>query len=128
MWSNRKRTATLDAISQFGRVCGKCRRVLSNIFFDKLGIPIELEIDWMVGTSNSMRSRVYVLCREVEVSVGSVKKTLPFFVMEGLAQEAILGRPWGRMVRAKHDNRDDRSLFTTISDSDRNTATFARTE
>ena len=78
----------------------------------------------MVGWANSMRSRVYGLCRRVEVAVGGVRKTLPFFVMEGLAQDVILGRPWERMARAKHDNRDDGSLFTTIFDSEGNTATF----
>ena len=89
-----------------------------------LELPIDLEIDWMIGTENSMRTRVYGLCREVEVSVGGIKKTLPFLVIEGSAHEVILGRPWERMVCAKHDNHDDGSFFTTISDSDGNTATL----
>ena len=78
----------------------------------------------MVGSVNSTRSRVHGLCREVEVSVRGVKKVLPFFVVEYFAQDVILGRPWERMVRAKHDNRDDGSLFLTISDAEGNSATF----
>ena len=49
---------------------------------------------------------------------------LPFFIMEYLAQDIILGRPWERMVRAKYNNRDDGSLFLTISDVEGNSATF----
>ena len=56
--------------------------------------------------------------------MGGVRKVLPFLVMDYLAQDVILGRPWERMVRAKHDNRDDGSLFMTISDSEGNSATF----
>ena len=87
-------------------------------------VPIDLEIDWVVGSANSTRSRVHGLYREVEVSVRGVKKVLPFFVMEYLAQDVILGRPWERMVRAKHNNRDDGTLFLTISDAEGNSATF----
>ena len=57
---------------------------LSKNFFDTLDIPINLEIDWVVGSANSTRSRVYRLCKEVKVSVGGVKKVLPFFVVEYL--------------------------------------------
>ena len=78
----------------------------------------------MVGSANSTRSQVHGLCREVEVSVGRVKKVLPFFVMEYLAQDVILGRHWERMVKAKHDNRDDGSLSLTISDAEGNSSTF----
>ena len=78
----------------------------------------------MVGSASSTRSQVHGLCREVEVFVGGVKKVLPFFVIEYLAQDVILGRLWERMVRAKHDNRDDGSLFLTISDVEGNSATF----
>ena len=78
----------------------------------------------MVGSANSTRSRVHGLCREVQVSVGGVTKVLPFFVMEYLVQDVILGRLWERIVRAKYDNRDVGSLFLTISDAEGNLATF----
>ena len=71
-----------------------------------------------MGLANSTISRVHRLCREVEVSIGGVKKVLPFFIMEYLVQDVILGRPWERMVRVKYNNRDDGSLFLTISDAE----------
>ena len=104
--------------------CGSELCLLSKNFFDTLDIDIDLEIDWLVESANSTRSRVHRLWREVEVSVEGVKKVLPFFVMENLVEDVILGRPWGRMVRAKHDNKDDGSLFLTISDAEGNLATF----
>ena len=67
--------------------------LLSKNFCDTLDIPIDLEIDWVVGSVHSTRSQVHGLCRKVEVSVGGVKKVLPFFVMEYLARDVILGRP-----------------------------------
>ena len=67
--------------------------LLSKNFFDTLDIPIDLEIDWVVGSANSTRSRVHVLYRKVEVSIGEVKNVLPFFVIEYLAQDVILSRP-----------------------------------
>ena len=47
-----------------------------------------------------------------------------FFVLENLLQDVILGRLWERLVRAKHNNRDDGSCYTTIYDKHRNTVTF----
>ena len=58
--------------------------LLSKNYFDTLDIPIDLEIDWVVGSANSTRSRVHGLYREVEVSVGGVKKVLSFLAMEYL--------------------------------------------
>ena len=98
--------------------------LLSKNFFDMLNIPIDLEIDWVVGSANSTRSQVHRLCREVEVSIGGVKKVLPFFVIEYLVQDIILCRLWEKMVRVNHDNRDDGSLFLTIVDVEGNLATF----
>ena len=46
--------------------------LLSKYFFDTLDIPINLKIDWVVGSANSTRSRVHKLYREVEVSVRGV--------------------------------------------------------
>ena len=59
--------------------------LLSKNFFDTLDICIDLEIDWVVGSANTTRFRVHGLCREVEVSIGGVKKVLPFFVIEYVA-------------------------------------------
>ena len=67
--------------------------LLSKNFFDILDIPIDLEIDWVVHSANSTRFQVHRLCREVEVSIVGVKKVLPFFIMEYLAQDVILDKP-----------------------------------
>ena len=58
------------------------------------------------------------------MSVGGIEVNIPFFVMDGVSQEVILGRPWERMTRIKHDNRDDGSCFSTVSDKYGNSATF----
>lgn len=36
-------------------------------------------------------------------------------MLEGVAQDFILGRPWERKARAQYDNREDGSLDITIS-------------
>lgn len=47
--------------------CGSELCLLSKNFFDTLEIPMDLEIDWVMGSTKSTRSRVHGLCREVEV-------------------------------------------------------------
>ena len=49
---------------------------------------------------------------------------VPFFVMDGLSQDVILGRPYERMTRLKHDNQDDGSCYSTVFDKKGNSATF----
>lgn len=44
--------------------------------------------------------------------------------MDGLSQDVILGRPWERMTRIKHDNRDDGSCYTTAFDKQGNSVVF----
>ena len=44
--------------------------------------------------------------------------------MENLSQDIILGRLWERLIRVKHDNKDDGSCYTIISDGEGNTVTF----
>ena len=92
--------------------------------FDEVGLPIDYDIDWTIGSANSQKNRVYGICHEVPVVVGGIIAKCRFFVMENLSQDVILGRPWERLVRAKQDNRDDGSCYTTISDGEGNTATF----
>ena len=52
------------------------------------------------------------------MNVGGVEVDVPIFVLEEAAQNLILGQPWERKVRAKYDNRDDGSLYITISTPD----------
>jgi hypothetical protein len=77
-----------------------------------------------VGSANSQKTRVYGVCHEVPVTIGGITARCRFFVLENLSQDVILGRPWERVVRAKHDNRDDGSCYTTIFDADGNATTF----
>ena len=51
----------------------------------------------------------------VTVDVGGVEVKVPIFVLEEAAQDLILGRPWESKTRAEYDNRDDGSLYITIS-------------
>ena len=97
---------------------------MSKDTFEELDIPVDLEVDWTVGAVNSQRTKVYGICHDAPVSVGGITARCRFFVMENLSQDVILGRPWERVVRAKHDNRDDGSCYTTISDEKGNAATF----
>ena len=50
--------------------------------------------------------------------VGDEEVEVPMFVLEEAAQNLILGLPWERKVRAQNDNRDDESLYITISNPD----------
>jgi len=92
--------------------------------FEELGIPSDFSIDWSVGSANSQKTKAYSICHDVLVVVGGITGRCRFFVLENLSRDVILGRPWERLVRAKHDNRDDRSCYTTIYDEHGNTATF----
>ena len=67
---------------------------------------------------------MYGICHNVPVSVGGITARCRFFVMENLTQDVILGRPWERVVRVKHDNRDNGSCYTTNLDKEGNSATF----
>jgi hypothetical protein len=98
--------------------------LMSKDIFEEIDLPIDLGIDWTVGSANSQKTRVYGVCHEVPVTIGGITARCRFFVLENLSQDVILGRPWERVVRAKHDNRDDGSCYTTIFDADGNAATF----
>jgi len=98
--------------------------LMSKEVFDELGLPIDLAVDWQVGSANSQKTKAHGICHDVPVMVGGFAARCRCFVLESLSQDIILGRLWERMVRAKHDNRDDRSCFTTIYDKHGNAATF----
>jgi len=98
--------------------------LMSREVFEELGIPIDLSIDWSVGSANSQKTKAYGIYHDVPVVVRGITARCRFFVLENLSQDVILGRPWERLARAKHDNRDDGSCYTTIYDEHENTATF----
>ena len=81
-------------------------------------LPIDRQASWSIGSANATRNRVYGLCHSVSINVGGVQVEVPVFVMEGAAQDMILGRTWERKVRAQYDNRADGSLHITISTPD----------
>ena len=81
-------------------------------------LPIDRDIAWSIGSANATRDRVYGVCHSVSVNIGGVEVNVPIFVLEEAAQDLILGRPWERKTRAQYDNRDDGSLYITISTPD----------
>ena len=52
------------------------------------------------------------------MNIGGFEVNVPIFVLEEAAQDLILGRPWERKTRAQYENRDDGSLYITISTPD----------
>ena len=104
--------------------CGSELCLLSKECFDKMELPIDLKIGWVIGSATCHRAWLYGLYYDVAVSVGEMEVNIPFLVMDGLSQELILSRPWEQMTRIKHDNRDDGSCFSTVSDKHGNSATF----
>ena len=81
-------------------------------------LPIDRDVAWSIGSASATRDQVYGVCHSVSVNVGGVEVDVPIFVLEEAAQNLILGRPWERKVRAQYDNRDDGSLYITISTPD----------
>ena len=98
--------------------------LISKDTMEELDIPVDLEVDWTVGAVNSQTTKVYGIYHNVPVSVGGITSRCRFFVMENLSREVILGRPWERVLKAKHHNTDDSSCYTTISDEEGNSTTF----
>lgn len=81
-------------------------------------LPIDTNISWYVGSANATHNKVFGVCHSVSVSIGGVEIDVPVFVLEGAAQDFILRRPWERKARAQYDNREDGSLYITISTTD----------
>ena len=98
--------------------------LMSRITFEELELRIELTVDWSVGSATSHKMKAYGICHDVPVTVVGITARCQFFVFENLSQDIIRGRFWERMVRAKHDNRDDGSCSTTIYDQYGNAAMF----
>jgi len=98
--------------------------LMSKDVIEELDLPIDLAVDWTVGAANNQRTKIYGICHDVEVTIAGILTRCRFFVLENLPQDIILGRPWKRLVRAKHDNRDDRGCFTTMHNERENSVTF----
>ena len=102
--------------------------LLSRKFFEQLGIPVDTTIHCSMRSALSGNSEAYGVCYEVKVNIGRLSSSAAFFVVEGLTQDVILGRPWERKVRAKHKNRDDGSYWMTIRDNEGNQVEFCSVE
>ena len=58
--------------------------LISRDIFECLELPIDLAVDWSVGSANSQKSRAYGICHDVRVVVGGIEARCRFFVMENL--------------------------------------------
>ena len=88
-------------------------------------LPVDTEILWSIGSANSTMDEVFGVCHSVAVEVRGIKLPVPVFILEGASQEFILGRTWDRLALAQHDNRQDGSLYISITSlDDRKKATF----
>ena len=88
-------------------------------------LPVDTEIRWSIGSANSTMDKAFGVCHSVAVEVGGIEIPVPVFILEGASQEFILGRTWDQLARAQHDNRQDGSLYISITSlDDRKKATF----
>ena len=88
-------------------------------------LPVDMEIRWSMGSANSTMDKAFGVCHSVAVVVGRIKIPVPVFILQGPSKEFILGRTWDRLARAQHDNRQDGSLYISITSlDDRKNATF----
>ena len=81
-------------------------------------LPIDIVVNWSIGSANCTHDRVYGTCHAVAVDIGGVEITVPVFILEGASQQFILGRPWERLAQAQYNNQDDRSLYISIKSID----------
>jgi hypothetical protein len=81
-------------------------------------LPMDMDIRCSIGSANATHNRVFGVCHAVGIDIGGVEITIPVFVLEGAAQDMILGRPWERKARAQYDTRENGSLYITISTLD----------
>ena len=88
-------------------------------------LPVDTGIRWSIGSANSTMDKVFGVCHSVAVEVGGIEILVPVFILEGASQEFSLGRTWDHLARAQHDNRQDGSLYISITSlDDRKKATF----
>jgi len=81
-------------------------------------LPIDNDVQWSIGSANATQDRVYGVCHSVCIDIGGVEIKVPVFVLDVALQDLILGRPWERKAHAQYDNRDDGSLYISISAPD----------
>lgn len=90
--------------------------------FERLDLPYDREINWKINGYSKAQEQapndLVGVCHSVKLSVGGVDASLPVFIVEDLANDLILGRPWEREVRATLINEDDGSVTVIIKSQD----------
>ena len=81
-------------------------------------LPVDTEIRGSIGSANSTMDKVFGVCHSVAVEVGGIEIPVPDSILEGALREFILRRTWDRLARAQHDNRQDGSLYISITSLD----------
>ena len=99
---------------------GSVMNVMSKELWEKVQdlLPIDTDVSWSIGSANSTYNRVYGVCHSVMVDIGGVKITGGIFILEGTAQQFVLGRTWERSARAPSDNRDKGSRYISIKSAE----------
>ena len=59
--------------------------LMSKNIFDKIDLPIDLDVDYTVGSANSQKIRVHGVCHNVPVTVRGITARYRFFVLENLS-------------------------------------------
>jgi len=66
--------------------------------FERLGLPIDMDIKWRINTYNTDSevegSGPIGVCHAVPIDIGGVEVKQPVFVVEYATQDLLLGRPW----------------------------------
>jgi hypothetical protein len=90
--------------------------------FERLDLPYDREVNWKINGYSKAQEHapndLVGVCHSVKLSVGGVDAYLPVFIVEDLANDLILGRPWEREVRATLINEDDGSVTVIIKSQD----------
>ncbi|OMJ15303.1 hypothetical protein AYI69_g8238 [Smittium culicis] len=82
-------------------------------------------IQWKMRDANSGSSNLLGVVKDVEVEIDGIKVRTSIFVSNKIDTPLILGRPWDVKSRVLKENRNDGSLWYTISDENSNkTSTF----
>ena len=86
--------------------------------FEWLDLSYDREINWTINGYSKAREQalndLIGVCHSVKHSVGGVDAHIPVFIVEDLANDLILGRPWEHEVRLTLINEDDGSVTVII--------------
>ena len=89
--------------------------------YEDLRLPIDSDIQSKIcgfreGMQAERDSGLLAVCHDAKMEIGGVVFRVPVCVVARGAHDLVLGRPWERLVRAQYDNRDDGTLWVTITE------------